>query len=141
MVLNLGSRGEIKKYMIDLFDYIFYRVYKFYQKRDSTPAIYASAVLSLMQFFSLLSILAIVRLFYDFPIPQKYFIIPIILILIGINWFRYERDFDFKKLEGRWREENCRQRRQKGWLIVVSLITIVLFPILIGVLKHNLNVT
>ena len=126
--------------MINLFDYIFYRVYKAYQKRDDTPAIYASAVLSVMQFFSLLSILAIIRLFIDFPIPQKYFILPIILLLIGINWFRYERDFDFKRLEAKWAEENSSQRKQRGWLIVVSLISLILFPILIGVLKHNLGV-
>lgn len=126
--------------MTNLFDYIFYRVYKAYQKRDGTPAIYASGVLSVMQFFSLLSILAIIRLFIDFPIPQKFFILPIILLLIGINWFRYERDFDFKKLEAKWGEENSSQRKQRGWLIVVSLITLILFPILIGVLKHNLGV-
>jgi len=125
--------------MINLFDYIFYRVYKFYQKRDGTPAIYASAVLSAMQFFLLLSTLALIRLFIDFPIPQKYFVIPIILLIIGINWFRYERDFDFKKLEVKWGEENSSQRKQRGWLIVVSLISLILFPIMIGVLKHNLN--
>ena len=126
--------------MINLFDYIFYRVYKAYQKRDGTPAIYASGVLSVMQFFSLLSMLAIIRLFIDFPIPQKFFILPIILLLIGINWFRYERDFDFKKLEAKWGEENSSQRKQRGWLLVVSLITLILFPILIGVLKRNLEV-
>lgn len=126
--------------MINLFDYIFYRVYKAYQKRDDTPAIYASGVLSVMQFFSLLSILAIIRLLIDFPIPQKYFILPIILLLIGINWFRYERDFDFKKLEAKWGEENSSQRKRRGWLLVISLISLILFPILIGVLKHNLEV-
>ncbi|MBL7876255.1 MAG: hypothetical protein JNL53_11365 [Cyclobacteriaceae bacterium] len=126
--------------MINLFDYIFYRVYKAYKKRDDTPAIYASAVLSVMQFFSLLSILAIIRLLIDFPIPQKYFILPIILILIGINWFRYERGFDVKKLEEKWCEEDSSQRKLRGWLLVVSLIFLILFPILIGVLKHNLGV-
>lgn len=126
--------------MTSLFDYIFYRVYKFYQKRDGTPAIYASGVLSVMQFFLLLSTLAIVRLLVDFPIPQKYFIIPIILLLIGINWFRYEQNFDFKKLDSRWGEENGNQRKRRGWLLVVSLISLILFPILIGVLKHNLGI-
>jgi len=135
----LETLGQLKNHMINLFDYIFYRVYKFYQKRDGTPAIYASAVLSVMQFFLLLSTLALIRLFIDFPIPQKYFVIPIILLIIGINWFRYERDFDFKKLEVKWGEENSSQRKQRGWLIVVSLISLILFPIMIGVLKHNLN--
>lgn len=125
---------------MNLFDYIFYRVYKFYQKRDGTPAIYASGVVSVMQFFSLLTILGIIRLIVDFPIPQKYFIIPIILILIAINWYRYERDFDIKKLEGKWNGEDINRRKQKGWLVVISLILVILFPILIVKFKHNLGI-
>jgi len=121
--------------MTNLFDYIFYRVYKAYQKRDDTPAVYASGVLSVMQFFILLSVLAIIRLVVDFPIPQKYFVIPIIILLIGINWYKYERDFDFKKLESKWEEENVNQRKWRGWLIVICLIIVVLFPILVGVFK------
>ena len=126
--------------MTSLFDYIFYRVYKFYQKRDGTPAIYASAVLSVMQFFSLLSMLAIVRLWLSFPIPQKYFIIPVILLLIGINWFRYEQNLDFKTLEARWGEEDSDKRNRRGWFLVVSLTFVILLPILIGILKHNMQV-
>lgn len=123
--------------MIKLFDYIFFRVYKFYQKRDGTPGIYASGVLSVLQFFFLLSIMAAVRLVVYFPIPQKYFIIPIILTLISINWYRYERDFDIKRLESKWDIENDNQKKQRGWLIVISLIIFFLFPIMIGILKHN----
>ena len=126
--------------MVRLFDYVFYRVYKFYQKRDSTPQIYASGVLSVMQFFLLLCIVAIIRLFFDFPIPPKYYIIPISVLLIGINWYRYERDFDFKELETLWAAETDDQKRQRGWLLVVSLISFILFPILVGILKHNLKV-
>ncbi len=125
--------------MMNLFDYIFYRVYKFYQKRDGTPAIYASGVLTLMQFFLLLSILAAIRLIIDFPIPQKYFNIPIIILLLGINWYRYEREFDIRKLESKWGKEDSTIRKRRGLLLVVSLISLILFPILIGVLKHNLG--
>ena len=125
--------------MVNLFDYIFYRAYRFYNKRDGTPAIYASGILSVMQFFSLLSALAIFRLIVNFPIPQKYFIIPIVMILIGINWYRYERNFDIKKLDEKWSKEGVTQKRWKGWLIVASTIFFILFPITIGILKNNLG--
>lgn len=124
---------------MNLFDYIFYRVHRFYQKRDGTPAIYASAVLTIMQFFFLLSILALTRLIIDFPIPQKYFVIPIILLLLGVNWYRYEREFDIRQLESKWGQEDSALRKRRGLLLVVSLISFILFPILIGVLKHNLG--
>ena len=115
-------------------------MYKAYQKRDGTPEIYAAGVLTLMQFLALIDTMFVVQLFYNFSIPSKFVFIPLLILLIGINWFKYERNFDFKKLEAKWAEENSSQRKQRGWLIVVSLISLILFPILIGVLKHNLGV-
>jgi hypothetical protein len=115
-------------------------VYKDYQKRDGTPEIYAAGVLSLMQFLTLVDLMFLVRLFYNFAIPSKYFFIPLLVLIIGINWFKYERGFDVKNLEAKWGEENSSQRKRRGWLLVVSLISLILFPILIGVLKHNLGV-
>jgi len=126
--------------MMDIFDYIFYRVFKAYQKRDGTREIYASGVLSLIQFCTLLSGLFAIRLFVDFPIPQKLFFIPIIVILIGVNWMRYERNLDFKKFEDRWGNEEFSRRKLRGWLIIIVLIFTISFPILIGVLKHNLGI-
>src|SRR5690606_4853360 len=118
-----------------LFDYIFYRVYKFYQKRDTTTAIYASGVLSVIQFFLLLSILAIVRLFVDFEIPHRFFVIPIILVILGLNWYKYEKKLDFKKFEIIWSNEQQLKRVRRGWFIVVVLSIVILFPIVIGILK------
>jgi hypothetical protein len=126
--------------MVTFFDYIFYRLFKFYQKRDGTPAIYASGVLSVVQFFILLSGLAAIRLFIDFPIPQKYFIIPIIVILIAINWKKYERNLDIEKFEEKWKAEDVVKRRRNGWLIVALIVISITFPIAIGVLKHNLGI-
>lgn len=125
--------------MARLFDYIFYRVYKTYQKRDNNPEIYASGILSVIQFFTLLSFLAIIRMVYDFPIPNKYLILPLIVLLIGINWFRYERNLNIEELDSRWKEEDPTQTRKKGWLIILYVVVSILFPIMYGILKHNLN--
>ncbi len=141
MEVNLGNPGVIKvEIMKKLFDYVFYRVYKAYKKKDSTPEIYATNILALMQFFLLLSALAIIRMFFDFTLPNRIFIILIIIFLLGVNWYQYGFRVDVKKFEGQWGEEDNTQRKQRGWLIVVSLISLILFPILIGVLKHNLGV-
>jgi len=126
--------------MNNLFNYIFYRVFKAYQKKDSNPEIYASGVLTLMQFLVLIDLMFTLQLFYDFEIPSKFVFIPILILLIGINWLKYERNFDFKMLDARWVAEDNTQRRRRGWLIVMSLISLILFPILIGVLKHNLGI-
>jgi len=126
--------------MTDIFDYIFYRVFKFYQNRDGTPQIYASGVVSVIQFFALLSGLAVVRLFVDFPIPTKYFVIPIIVGLIAINWIRYERKTNFDAFDERWGNEDINKGKIKGRLIVILIILVISFPILIGILKHNLGI-
>jgi hypothetical protein len=125
---------------MDTLDYIFYRVFKFYQKWDNTPQIYASGVLTVMEFFVLLSGLAFLRLFIEFPIPQKYLVIPIIVLLIGINWWKYERNLDFKRFEERWGNEDLNKRKLRGWIITISLTLSISFPILIGVLKNNLGI-
>ena len=140
MQIVLGNRGAIKIEGMKLFDYIFYRVYRAYKKRDSNPEIYATNVLALMEFFFLLSILAIIRLFFDFPIPNKLYIIPGVLLIIVLTWYKYGFNVDVKKLEADWGEEDKEQRRLRGWLIIISLVGFILFPILIGILKHNLGI-
>lgn len=94
----------------------------------------------MIQFFTLLSGLAAMRLFIDFAIPQKYFVIPVIVILIGINWMRYERNLNFKSFEKRWGNEKIDRKKVRGWLIVILLILSISFPITIGLLKHNLGI-
>jgi hypothetical protein len=137
-----GSRGVMikrKGFMMKLFDYIFYRVYRAYRKKDSSPEMYATNALALLQFFFLLSILAIIRLFFDFPTPDKVYIIPVIVLIFGINWYKYGFNADVKRMDLQWGEEDARQRKRKGWVLVLSLVGFILFPIMIGILKHNLN--
>lgn len=127
--------------MINLFDNIFYIVYRFYQKRDGTPAIYASGVLTLMQFLALIDLMFLSQLFYKFEVPSKFVFIPVLILLIAMNWFKYERNYDLKNLEARWEKLEAGKRKERGWLLVVSLVSLVLLPIILGVLEHNLGVT
>lgn len=126
--------------MKELFDYVFYRVYRAYKKRDSNPEIYAANTLSLMQFLVLIDLMFLLQLFFHFDVPSKFLFIPLLLVIIGINWYVYEHNVDLKKFEAKWGGEEINQRKRNGWLILISLILLVLFPILIGVLKHNLEV-
>lgn len=125
--------------MTELFDYVFYRVYTAYKRRDSNPEIYAANTLSLMQFLVVIDLMFIFQLVLKFDVPSKFFFIPLLLVIIGINWYVYEHKVDVKKFEAQWKEEDINKRKCRGWLIVASLILLVLFPILVGVLKHNLR--
>src|SRR5690349_3756822 len=125
--------------MKELFDYVFYRVYSAYKKRDSNPEIYAANTLSLMQFLVLIDLMFLLELFFHFDVPSKFLFIPLLLVIIGINWYMYEQKVDLKKFEAKWSGEEINRRKRNGWLILISVILLVLFPIVIGVLRHNLE--
>ena len=124
--------------MKNLFDYIFYRVYRAYKKRDGAPEIYATNVLSLMQFFSVVAVFISFEFFLDFPFPSTGFFVVLILSLIGINWYLYGFRVDVSKFESRWGTEEVDKRKRRGWLVVVSLVALIMFPIVLGILRHNL---
>ncbi|UII31968.1 hypothetical protein LVD17_27145 [Fulvivirga ulvae] len=126
--------------MMKIFDYIFYRVYNFYARKDKNPDTYASGIVSVVQFFTLLSLLAAIRLVHEFPIPGKYIVILVILVLMVVNWFRYEKSENYKQFSERWEGKERAKRRKRGWFIILYLIGVILFPIGIGILKHNLGV-
>lgn len=77
---------------------------------------------------------------YDFPIPNKYIVIPILLGLMAINWYKYEHKLDFEKLDNRWRDEDITLKRKRGWMILGYLVFCIFFPITIGIFKHNLGI-
>lgn len=66
--------------------------------------------------------------------------IPVIIFLIIINWLRYERSQNIVSLQARWGAEDEGTKKKKGIWLTLSLTLVILFPILVGVLKHNLGV-
>lgn len=123
-----------------LFDYIYYRVYVFFLvKRDNVPETKGTVVLSILQFFTLLSLVVVIRFFWEFPLPHKFYIIPLALLIGAWNWYRYERNFEIKSLEEQWKDERPSDKRRKGYLIAAYTAFVVLFPMVIGYLKHNLG--
>lgn len=123
------------------FDYLYYRVYCFYNKQGSDVIeAYASGIVSLVQFMTLVSLIFVINLIYYFELPSKWLFAPVLVLLMVINWYRYERNFDFDKLRGKWKNEDISQRKIKGWLIFFYSGAVILTPVIIGILRHNLEV-
>ncbi len=123
-----------------LFDYIFYRTYKFSKDRgDIAPSTNGTLLVSLMQFFTLLDIVVFVRMIFPFPLPTKILILPFLALPVIINWLRYERKFDPQKLDNRWRDEKRKNKTRNGVLIVTYLLISILIPVVHGYLELNLN--
>ncbi|MCD4747442.1 MAG: hypothetical protein K8R58_14190 [Bacteroidales bacterium] len=127
-----------------LFNYIFYRVCDFYKKKkDSAAEQSGSLIVSLLQFFTLLDIFIIVRIFWEYPIPtyineNKYWVLPVGIILAVVNWYKYEKTKAFRKYRKVWKDEKLEIRRRKGKLIIVYIIASILIPVLYGLIRHNL---
>jgi hypothetical protein len=123
--------------MVSLFDYIFYRIYKFFRgKGDGIPETAGTLLLSLMQFLTVLDIMVIVKMIYDYPFPDnKYYFLPPLILLGVINWFRYERNFDISQFDIKWKDEEEKRKIKNGWLIGLYLLISFLIPAMYGYLK------
>jgi hypothetical protein len=133
---NLFTNGGI---MIRISDYLFYRFCKFYIGDRQIIISYSSGLVSAVQFFTLLSIFALITLFVDFKLTDKWLFAPPFLVIIILNWYRYEYKIDPGEFESKWNDEEKGKRKLKGYLIVAYTIFVVLFPMVIGYLRHNLG--
>lgn len=130
------------KNIIILFEYIHYRIYKFFHLRgDNISEFTATLLLSLMQGLTLLDIDVLVELLFGYTLFSSKFIILIPgVIFAGLNWYRYERNFDVGQLDAKWNYEERGKKVRNGWLIVLYLIISFLIPTVYGYIKHNLKV-
>jgi hypothetical protein len=66
--------------ILSLFEYIHYRVYGFFkEKGDNVPEFKGTLILSLMQFLTVINIVFIIQLIYNFSIPSKFAFLPLLL--------------------------------------------------------------
>lgn len=130
------------------FDYIFYRIAKFYYKRDGLDSYGSIIILSIIQGLLIMEIVTILlRMTYSIneiakykvPIPAAKIGMGLGVVLIVLNYFRYKGRY--WKLSDRWREVGTpTERTVKGWLVVVAIIVPFIILILLGtgIGKHNL---
>jgi uncharacterized membrane protein YhaH (DUF805 family) len=124
--------------MISLFDYIFYRIYKFYIGQGSKLAdSFASSLLSVMQCFAIIDIMVIVKIIHDYTFPSKLVFVLLFVVIGGVNWYRYERKIDIEQLSNQWKDEDQSKRRRNGWLIGLYLVVALLIPAVYGYLHVN----
>jgi hypothetical protein len=126
--------------MNKLFDYIFYRTYVFYLNRhDNTPVTYGSIVVSLFQTLGIVDIAIVIQLFVPFETPSKIYWGILMVLALVYNWFKYERNPNLDEMKARWGNEPEKEKSEHGTLLVIALVFLMLLPIIMGVLRHNLG--
>ena len=125
--------------MIKFFDYIFYRVYKQYERwREDYPYPFAEGVIVVLQIFIVYSTLTFLSFFNLFPKKidaPKYYAIFLMVIVYLLNHHRYKKRF--VEIIDTYDKIDDTNRKRNGILIIVLIIVVILFPIVIGVLRNN----
>lgn len=111
-----------------IFDYIFFRVAKFFYKKDGVDAFRAICTVSLIQTLILGKLFFwIVKLkywrfdhFIHLPIQVKYFAYVIALIIIFFNYIRYRKKY--WRFSEKWKDTETQSQRKLRGVLVVSAI-------------------
>lgn len=120
------------------FEYIYYRLYRFYFKWDGRNGITAIIGVSMIQVLLIIDLLAIIgRLFFTrqetHPYSRLfgYVAIGVMMLLMLYNYFRYYNKYgEYKK---RWSQEKREVYTKKGFYVVVSLLLPWVILILIAI--------
>ncbi len=119
--------GNVMNRVIYFFDYIFFRVYSFFnKKRDDIADVKATNLVTILQGFIFIDLFMIVRKIYPFEIPKEYFNkwiwgLPLALIIGFLNHYRYRKKLKktgYSAFYEKWGKEDKETKHIKGWLIV-----------------------
>ena len=109
--------------MEDFFDYHYYRVAKFYYKRDGADATTALISVSAVQAWILINLLLFIKELFFQDIKLKYGWIIFLIIMVGTliyNNIRYKNKY--QQLRNRWINENRKDKATNGLIIILTII-------------------
>ena len=114
-----------------IFDYIFFRVAKFFYKKDGVDAFRAVCIVSVVQILLLgASFFSILRLIYNLSEISKFTQISVkfggvfYILLLIFNYYRYK--VQYWKFSQKWNNETFQQRKLRG-IMVLGVIFLSLF--------------
>lgn len=112
------------------FDFIFYRVYRAYNKTmDLSPEITAFCLVSLVQFLNFLFLMEIFSLLSGLRmISSKPILLTLMILILIINYFRYIKNKEaYQKLDKKWNlQETIIQKRMRVWIIIYIWSTLII---------------
>ncbi len=115
-----------------LFDYIFYRWFRLYAKKDDDPKMSASVIVSAYQLLTIINLVLLGSIIMGYEYPGEGYLYVLIVLFYAINYFRYERNFDVSELDERWRDEPESKKQLRLVLLIAYLIGTFITPWIYG---------
>lgn len=78
-----------------------------------------------MQFLIVIDIMFMI---HDYHIPNKFSFLPLLVVIGIINWYRYGRNLDIKKLRINGKMKMKKKKVKNGWFIGLCLLISFLIP-------------
>ena len=127
--------------MLTIFDYIFYRVTRFYKLSwgASNPAFFGFAfvwALHAVTFSDLVALFGAIAGASYLPY-LKPSIAVMTVIVFPLDYYRYSRVIRMEDVESRWGLEPVNTRRWRGWLIALHAIVSFGFPFVFGTMNKT----
>lgn len=123
-----------------LFDYLYFRTYVAYLKRNEiTPWIQSTSLVALMQNLNLFIFYIFCNTFFSIHFNEKAYFVLLFLLLCILNFYRYQKIKPYSELCKLWDKETKETKKIKGYLIILYITTSVSLPILYGYFFHNLS--
>ena len=91
----------------------------------------------MIQFLTFTNVLFFFRIFFEFRVPDKVAFIPLIVIIMAFNWYRYERNFDMERFEKEWACEDKSKKLIHDILIAAYLIVSVSIPVIDAIVRRH----
>ena len=115
------------------------------RKKDSTAQMTSAIVVSLIQLFLIIDLFVIIRIIYEYPIPEKFnkfWVLPLIILFFILNWLKYVKNKDRletkKLLRTKWKNEELAIKKKRGFLLVTLIVIVISIPIIYGIVRHNI---
>ena len=129
--------------MIELIDYIYYRTYQWYRKKnDSNPDLMGRIVISLSLVLNLFFLIYLLCKLFHIDIDSKLVWLKwgfciLFLLLIEILKLRYRKRISIETLSQKWATERSEERRRRGLLMITYVIGSIVIPAILGIIVNN----
>lgn len=108
--------------------YVFYRIYKFYQKKrpKESPEIIATAVVMLILIYCAIALSIIITLSMEYPLMKnaKVYLFPLFVIYMVLSYFLFLKDDKYKKYLVEADYKNKLYQGQNGNIVFSGVVII-----------------